>query len=72
MSSIKHSFHRIINRHPEIGVITVFLLLAGVFTWGSENFLTWNSLTSMFTVAAEVGIVAVGITLFMNSGEFDI
>ncbi len=50
-------------------VLTVFVL---VFSLASDRFATLNTATSILTVAAEVGIVAIGVSMLMISGEFDI
>ena len=63
---------RIMTRFPEAGVLIVFLVFGCVFSFSSDKFLTIDSISSMFTVAAEVGIVAVGGSILMISGEFDI
>ena len=65
-------FGKIMTRFPETGVLIVFLIFGCVFSFSSDNFLTLDSITSMFTVAAEVGIIAVGVSILMISGEFDI
>lgn len=69
---VKKAFSQLIVRYPEIGVLIVLGLIVAVFTFFSDNFLNLSSLTSMFTVAAEVGIVAIGVSMLMISGEFDI
>jgi simple sugar transport system permease protein len=38
----------------------------------APNFLSANSVTSILAIAAELGIVAVGVTLLMIGGEFDL
>ena len=43
-----------------------------VFSIASDRFATLNTATSILTVAAEVGIVAIGVSILMISGEFDI
>jgi simple sugar transport system permease protein len=61
-----------IFRRPASGAIvgTVALLIA--FSLWAPNFLTLPSIASMLTVAAELGVVAMGVTLLMIAGEFDL
>jgi simple sugar transport system permease protein len=47
-------------------MVVVFSIIA------SPNFLTPRSMASTFTLAAELGIVAMGVTMLMIGGEFDL
>ena len=51
-----------------IGIIVFFIL----FSILSDRFLSVENLTTTFTMAAELGIITVGITILMISGEFDL
>jgi simple sugar transport system permease protein len=51
-------------------VATLVLLI--VFTVWAPYFLTLQSIASTLTLTAELGIVAMGITLLMIAGEFDL
>ena len=66
------NFRILLSRHPELGVAIVLLVVGLYFSLTSSSFLTVMSATSMLTVAAEVGIVAIGVSLLMIGGEFDI
>jgi simple sugar transport system permease protein len=44
----------------------------GLFSWWGTNFLTIYSVNIMLVILAEWGIVALGFTLLMISGEFDL
>jgi simple sugar transport system permease protein len=61
-------------RRPEIGaacgVVAVFTFFA--FDAGDSGFLTLDAARDYVEVAAELGIIAVAITLLMIAGEFDI
>lgn len=51
--------------------------MAGLVTFAAfviiaPNFLSANAITSILAIAAELGIVAVGVTLLMIGGEFDL
>jgi len=61
-----------IEKHPELGVVIALAGFIFVFSMGSTKFLTIDSVTSIFTLAAELGIIAVGVSMLMVSGEFDL
>ncbi len=63
--------HKFIRR-PEFSVCIALVVLMFIFTLSNPKFLTLASLTAMLTVAAEVGMVAVGISFLMISGAFDL
>ncbi len=71
-NDIRRTFNRMVRRVPEVGIFSTLVLLVAVFSIGSENFRTVDSYTSILTVAANVGIVALGVGFLMISGEFDI
>jgi simple sugar transport system permease protein len=56
----------------EMGAIIGFVVIFIVFSILSPEFISWGNLLSTFTMAAELGIVAIGITMLMISGEFDL
>jgi simple sugar transport system permease protein len=60
------------TKHPEAGAGLATLVVFGIFSWWGENFLTTYSLNTMLFVVAEWGIIALGFTLLMISGEFDL
>jgi simple sugar transport system permease protein len=53
---------------PGLGLIVVALF----FTVQSGNFWSPQTMTAITTVASTIGIVAVGVTMLMISGEFDL
>ncbi len=57
---------------PEAGALGGLLVILIVFLTLSPGFLSVQSVTSMFTLASELGIVAIGVSLLMISGEFDL
>ncbi|MHB8628016.1 MAG: ABC transporter permease [Aggregatilineales bacterium] len=60
-------------RSPEAGALIGFAALIVFFSiTATQNFLSGDSLASIFTAQATSGIVAVGITVLMISGEFDL
>ena len=52
-----------------VGTVLMFALFAVL---ARPNFLTPQSMASTLTIAAELGIVAMGMTLLMIGGEFDL
>lgn len=59
-------------RYPEVGALIAFLVVFIGFSLTAERFLTMESFAGMLAVIAELGIVTVGISLLMISGEFDL
>ncbi|MFN8007218.1 MAG: ABC transporter permease [Terriglobia bacterium] len=62
----------LVRKYPELGVTTALCLFAIFFAISAPGFATLESLTAILTVAAELGMVAVGVSFLMVSGEFDI
>jgi simple sugar transport system permease protein len=57
---------------PETGALIAAGVLFAFFSAWADNFLTTQSLASMLTISAELGIVAIAVTLLMIAGEFDL
>jgi simple sugar transport system permease protein len=57
---------------PETGAAVAAVVLFGFFALWAPRFLTTTSLAATLTLAAELGIVAVAVTLLMIAGEFDL
>jgi simple sugar transport system permease protein len=57
---------------PEPAALGATLLLTLVFSYLSPIFLTTETFVSIGSVAAELGIVAIGMTLLMIGGHFDL
>ena len=53
---------------PGLGLIAVVLF----FTLQTENFWSPQTMTAISTVASTIGIVAIGVTMLMICGEFDL
>ncbi len=64
----RSSILRIPELAPGIGLIVVILF----FTVQTTNFWSPQTMTAISTVASTIGIVAVGVTMLMISGEFDL
>jgi len=65
-------FFTVLRRKKESGVGVAFIVLFIVFSFISKGWLTLSSLNSIFSASAELGIVAVGVSFLMISGEFDL
>lgn len=61
-----------VQRHPELGALLGFLVVFVMFSLLSNKFLTVNNLAGVLVVAAELGIIGIGVTFLMISGEFDL
>jgi simple sugar transport system permease protein len=70
--SISDHLRGLFTKHPEAGAGLATLVVFGIFSWWGENFLSVYSVNTMLFVVAEWGIIALGFTLLMISGEFDL
>ncbi len=61
-----------IMRRPEIGAFFALAVLFVFFSIFAEHFASVQNIAAIFTTVSEVGIVAIGITFLMISGEFDL
>lgn len=59
-------------RYREIGVVISILILGVVFTYLNPRFASPQSFFSIVSIAAELGLVASGISLLIIAGEFDL
>lgn len=63
---------RALARRPDFGALVTAAIIFAVFSITTPHFFSLESATSMLLVVAELGIVAMGITLLMIAGEFDL
>jgi simple sugar transport system permease protein len=63
--------HYLVGR-PEGGVVAATLCVFFFFAVWADDFLTTESIASTLALTAELGIVAMAITLLMIAGEFDL
>jgi len=70
-SESKNLFNVVIKQ-PEFAVVFTLVILIVIFSSFSNKFLTLSSITSMFTISAELGLIAIGTSFLMISGEFDL
>lgn len=66
------SVRGVLGAVPEIGAIGAALSVFVFFAVTTPNFLTVASVSSMLIVAAEIGVIAIPMTLLMISGHFDL
>ena len=62
----------LLTGRPETGALVAALTVFVVFAVWADNFLTRQSMASTVTIAAELAIVAMAVTLLMIAGEFDL
>ena len=56
----------------ENGVLFSLIILLGIFAYLSENFLSLATFGPICSVSAEIGLIALGATILMIVGEFDL
>lgn len=59
-------------RAPGTGAIVATGVTFVVFALWAQSFVTYLAATSYMTIAAQFGIMAVGVSLLMTAGEFDL
>jgi len=64
-------FYRFLN-YPETGAIIGAIILFAFFSFASKKFMTFSNLAGMLAISAEIGIIAIGMTYLIISGEFDL
>lgn len=57
---------------PEFGPLVLVILLIVVFTLLNERFLSPGNIGNVLAFTPELGMIALGMTLLMTSGEFDL
>jgi simple sugar transport system permease protein len=60
------------SRYRELGPALGLLAVVLFFTLQTPNFWSPQTMTAVSTIASTVGIVAIGVTMLMISGEFDL
>ena len=61
-----------LRSRPTAGAAAATAAAFVVFSLWADHFLTLQATSSYLTIAAELGIVALGVTLLMVAGEFDL
>ena len=57
---------------PEIAAVVVAVVLAVGLGFNAERFLTEGNWRVILTIVPELGLIALGVTVLMISGEFDL
>ena len=57
---------------PEFAALAIFIIIAIIFYGINENFLNSRNLRVLFTISPEIALIAMGATILMVSGEFDL
>jgi simple sugar transport system permease protein len=65
------SLSRRLSMIPETGALVMFLAVFGFFALFAPHFLTATSLAGMLNLASITGTIAIGTTMLMIAGEFD-
>ena len=63
---------KLLLSRPEIAAIIVAIALAAGLGLGGERFMTAGNLRVILAIVPELGLIALGATLLMISGEFDL
>ncbi|MDP2779719.1 ABC transporter permease [Devosia sp.] len=63
---------RILSLAIEYNFIVIFLAVVVIASFLSENFLTFNNISNLFQQAAVVGVVAIGMTFVILTGNIDL
>lgn len=59
-------------KKPESGVLIVLCLMTGIFSLISPYFMEWSTWEGILVSSTEIGIIALGATILMIAGEFDL
>lgn len=71
-SPAKRKIGNLFSKYPDLGALIAFLVLFTIFAIGDKDFYNLLNLGAITSRVAEMGIIVVGVTLLMISGEFDI
>jgi len=67
-----HPFSRVVSRFPEVGVFLVLVFFTALFSIIARGFFSTDTLITVLVAAAELGTIAIGVSILMIAGEFDI
>jgi len=65
-------FLRRLSSTPELGPLILLVVMLIVFTSINPAFMSLNNISNALTFTVELGLIALGMTLLMTSGEFDL
>lgn len=66
------SLWRRLLARPEFGPLVLLLVEIIVFTFLNNSFLSTRNISNLLAFTPELGIIAIGMTMLMTSGEFDL
>jgi simple sugar transport system permease protein len=61
-----------IPRSPQMASLVILVIVLGVFAFANADFLSPLNITNMMAFLPELGIIALGMTLLLTAGEFDL
>lgn len=67
-----NKFFSKLRERPEFGAFIGFLTFFIIFSIFGKQFFTVSNLSTILTIAAELGIISIGVTFLIISGEFDL
>lgn len=67
-----NKFFSKLRERPEFGAFIGFLTFFIIFSIFGKQFFTISNLSTILTIAAELGIISIGVTFLIISGEFDL
>lgn len=70
--SREFNFLRRLSATPELGPLILLTVMLIVFTSINPAFMSLNNISNALTFTVELGLIALGMTLLMTSGEFDL
>ena len=71
-SSLRVRALRLFENSPIAGPLITLIIIYVLFLFITPNFATWRTLSGIVTAVSISGIVTIGVTLLMISGEFDL
>lgn len=66
------SFSRLLQSRPETSALVMLIAMMVVFTFLSPAFFTYNNFQIVLQPIPEIALIAIGVTILMISGEFDL
>jgi len=68
---MRSAFKNLMSR-PEISALAMLLVMTVCFTFLSDRFLTMNNIMIVLQPMPEIALLAIGVTVLMIAGEFDL
>src|SRR5215211_1160578 len=66
------SYRQKVLRSPEFTSFVVLCIVVALFVIGNEKFLSPLNISNLMAFLPELGIIALGMTLLLTAGEFDL